>query len=140
MQLFTPQVALFHELVYGAANEYFLHAVTFCDMVQWKAAGHFIHPIDLSNINTVKIDLFVEQDITIREIQSLTPVVHTIELGPIDHQGEIIFETSVIQRRAVQSRNGDDDGGSTSGTTTSSSTSSKQVGRPIEEWEIPVLF
>ena len=82
MKYFHPILHLLCRIHLDEPREYCLQAVTFCDRTQHRAQGHFELPHTLDENGFWCIDLKIGRDIELPDFESITPVVHTIELGP----------------------------------------------------------
>ena len=130
MKLYKPQVQIVRRTNIGAPNEYFLHAVTFCDKSNYRAAGFELNT-SLVEEGLLTVGLKIFQDVSIPEFNYLTPVVHTIELGPLafpDDDGIITAEAILSNGiRNINAATETDD----KNTSTVSSTEADEAGRPI---------
>ena len=142
MQIFSPQVQLFHELDAEGNDEYQMHIVTFADFTNFKESGYQLVSTTPDENNTVKVELFIQEDPDRPRFYCLNPIVHTIDLGPIDFDGDGFIETEIVLQAEVASRTTETNTAKTSkGTTTTSTTSSKKEPRPgKDELQAPTLF
>lgn len=130
MKLFKPQVQIARRTIVGAPNEYFLHAVTFCNKSNYRAAGFQLdtHLVEDEGILTVSLN--IAQDISIPEFNYLTPVVHTIDLGPLafpDDDGIITVES--VMRTGTRSADTAEE--EKKNKSTVSATEADEAGRPV---------
>lgn len=135
MEFLTPQVQLFHYIGMDAPNEYLVHAITIAQQTNLRANGHFVHSTQPDADNTVHIDLFVQELPGLPLLAAETPLVHTINVGPVAfNNGQGFFHTRIILQPPLEFPGGGrslDEG--EQGSSTTSTTSSKKVDRPIEQ-------
>lgn len=87
MKFFSPIFQLDKKDVYETlSTEYFVHVVTFCPRTSFRADGYETDVSELDNgVFIVRVKL--KQDPALPEMEYITPVVHTIALGPISFPG-----------------------------------------------------
>lgn len=95
MKFFKPQIQLARERQLDAPSLYYVHVVTFCPRTSFRADGHTIDDEDLhSGLYRVTVNLL--EDTTLPDMEYITPVVHTIDLGEIEFpDGEGWIEVGV---------------------------------------------
>lgn len=87
MKLYQPQVQLVKRTHMDAPDEYWLHAVTYCDKTYYRPAGHSPLPKTADDDGVFRIELRIAQDMELPEFYLLTPLAHTIYLGSLPFDG-----------------------------------------------------
>ena len=81
MKLRKPIPQLTRKKLENGDYHYWLHVVTFYPKTNFVANGHFEIEQKLNEQNMFVIDLKVKRDHSLKKMNYLTPVVHTIEVG-----------------------------------------------------------
>ena len=79
MKLNQPQLTLAKTINMDAADDYWLHAVTFCGQTNYRADGFTVIDDNLDN-GLLTIELYMVKDKELAELHFLTPMVHTLSL------------------------------------------------------------
>ena len=139
MHLFHPTLHLARETILDAPDAYYLHVVTFCPRSRFRANGHEIVGFHAENTieGSYKIKVKLLEDAALPDLDVLTPVVHTLDLGSVAFpEGEGWFEVQVIGETldtsggGVLSRSGEPKTGGTGAVKTTTATNKS---RPIDE-------
>jgi hypothetical protein len=126
MKFFDPQIQLTRWARAGQPDSYSIHVVTFCPKTTYAADGHTIDNSQLGQ-DLFKLRVKLRTDNALPEMDYITPVVHTIDLGPIDFPNEL---GGWIQVEVFGVQASDRSGGSPGGVRTVSSTDSDDKSRP----------
>ena len=127
MRHYTPQVQLIKRTNMDVADEYWLHAVTFCDKTYYCSAGNAPLPDQVDDDGIYHVELKIAQDMELPDFQMITPVVHTINLGNLpfeEEHGLLKVSLSVDVRGDTQP----------AGSVTVSSTSATKDDRPFNDF------
>ncbi len=89
MKFFEPQVSIIKHTHLDAPNEYFVHAVTFCNNTQFYADSYAIESRQSNSNSLLLLSLFINRKTDIPELNCVTPIAHTISLGNYDGAIEI---------------------------------------------------
>lgn len=132
MKLFKPQLQLAKESEMqddgSFRDHYYLHVVTFTDKSNYREADYDINPGQLQSKGIIDIKLYIRQDNDIVDLNYLTPVVHTLDLGtPVEKGEEFMIKVDVV--KGGPSRDPGSGGSAGSGQTGSSD--ADEDGRPI---------
>lgn len=87
MKLFKPQLQLRRRRNFRDQYLYHLHAVTFTDNTKYEAAGHKNPVIDEKGLPM--IILYLKEKNDGMDFPYITPIVHTIDLGPLPIEKDI---------------------------------------------------
>lgn len=98
MKFYKPQLQLARTNVLSDdgvfATQYTLHAITLCRRTGFRADGHTVG--DEVENGILSVTLRIRQDADLPDLEYITPVVHTIDLGDIDaDQDEVLIEVDV---------------------------------------------
>lgn len=97
MKFYKPQVELIKIVDPTLPTEYVLHSVIFCRFTNFKANGYEIDLSDLQAESLVTVTLKLDQDENAPNLEYITPVVHTLNLGAINFpEGEGWIEIDVV--------------------------------------------
>lgn len=83
MNFFIPSGSLFKRTHIDVPDQYFLHAVTFCNNTHYVADGFKIDDSKAKNKRVISIELNIREDKNAPSISTVKPVSHTIALGPL---------------------------------------------------------
>ena len=136
MELYQPQVRLFVQRNFDEPDEYFLHSVTYCPSISYRADGHRPIPAELDGDGAWVVGLKIRKDPAIPDFRGASPVVHTVALGSAPGEAEDVpvkVELWVEEEgpRARSIAAGDEEKPKT--TSTVSTTSASEESRPIRE-------
>lgn len=84
MKFFKPVVQLARERHLTGPDSFFLHVVTFCPRTVYRADGHSVSSANLSTEGLYEVTVNLQEDSTLSDMEYITPVVHTIDLGTIE--------------------------------------------------------
>lgn len=134
MKLFKPQLQLAKESEMqddgSFRDHYYLHVVTFTDKTNYRAEDYQIDDHNLASKGVINVRLYINADMEIADLNYLTPVVHTLDLGtPIEKGAEFIIQVDVFKGLPTRDGSG---GGSSSGSSQTSSGGADDTDRPIE--------
>lgn len=109
MEYYQPQIHLFYKTVEDDSGSfvkhYSLHTITNCEITNFRAMGNNPLPSGLDDQNSFQIDLLIEQDFDLPHIFVDTPVVHTLDLGPLpSEEGDIKVNVVLEGGRGVGSQ------------------------------------
>ncbi len=125
MNYFEPQVSLLKETHMDQADKYFLHVTTMMDQSNYIAMGHDPIPSELNAEGVLPINLKYGIDPNLECLCIATPIVHTIDLGPLP-TGAVDFDIDVsIVDNVVTA------GTEPKGKTTVRSSDVKEIERPM---------
>lgn len=130
MKFLKPQVQLVRKRMEKNTDEYFLHAVTFCDSTNIRANGHELPLPTLNKDGKYEVNLLAIQDTDLPNHNYLTPIVHSIDLGSLpfgDEDGEILV-TLYIEEKGILLRG---DNNRPAGQGSVSTASADEEGKPI---------
>lgn len=83
MNYYEPQVQLLKRTHMDGPDEYFLHAITNTERSSSIAMGHSPIPTQLNGDGALEINLIFVSDMERVDLNILTPVVHTLRIGPL---------------------------------------------------------
>ncbi len=138
MKFFKPVVQLAREHQIDQPDLYFLHVVTFCPRTCYYASNYTVSTTNLAN-GLYEVTVKIMQDLTRPDMEYITPVVHTIDLGPIAFPGgegwiQVSVEGDVPNTRNGATRDGNPTTKTkTGGSGTVSTTDADDKSRPILE-------
>ena len=121
MKLFKPQIQLARESEKQTdgsfKDHYHLHSVTFCDRSNYRVSEEdsVIEPLNTEGILNVNLYIYPAPDIV--DLNYLTPVVHTVDLGTPIEKGEE-FTVYVHVFKELPSRSTNNSAGSSQGSST----------------------
>lgn len=101
MKFYKPQVQLVRKRIKNQADEYFLHAVTFCEQTNIRANGYEIPLPTLNKDGNYEVNLLAVEDADLSNFNYLTPIVHTIDLGILpfgDENGEVVVTLFIEEK------------------------------------------
>ena len=139
MTFFHPTLHLSREIILDAPDAYYLHIITFCPRSRFRANGHEIVGFHAENTieNSYKIKVKLLEDAALPDLDVLTPVVHTLDLGSVAFpEGEGWFEVQVTGETldtsggSVLNRAGEP---KTGGTGAVKTTTASDKSRPIDD-------
>lgn len=98
MKFYKPQLQLARTNSLNAEGafetNYTLHAITLCRRTSFRAAGYELG--EQVRDGVFPVTLHIRQDADMPDLEYITPVVHTIELGAIDaDEEEVLVEVHV---------------------------------------------
>ena len=97
MNYFEPQVTLLKETHMDQPDNYFLHVTTMMDQSNLVAMGHDPIPTQLNSEGVFPIMLKYGVDPNLQNLSVDTPIVHTIELGPLPTEPtDFIIDIGII--------------------------------------------
>lgn len=133
MSFNKPQIQLYKKSKVDASPEYILHCVTFFKKTNVRSAGHDPIPkkaSDEDGIKVLRVKINIKKDSAIAELEGLTPVVHTINLGsPFGREdGYVDVELYIEGEEELEKKREAATTRSTT-TTTTGQTTKKQVGK-----------
>lgn len=133
MKLFEPQIKLIKEALWKAPDNFYLHAVTYCDHIHFLANGHDPIPTELDENGVWQIGLHILHDHQLPEFRCVTPVVHTIPLGPFPGGEGGDIEVSLFIDSGLRARGEEEKPKTPVVKTTVSTTDANEASRPIED-------
>lgn len=87
MKFFQPQLHLVRDRQLDQPDIYYLHVVTFCPRSSFRANGYSVSDAQLQQEGVLSVTLQLKQDPGLPDFDSVTPVVHTIDLGAVPFPG-----------------------------------------------------
>ncbi|MEO6037322.1 MAG: hypothetical protein ABIQ93_02845 [Saprospiraceae bacterium] len=135
MKFFKPQVQLARQHQMDAADTYLLHIVTFCPRTCYRADGHSVDTDELAN-GLYKVTINLLQDTTLPDMEYITPVVHTLDLGAISFPNgdgwiQVNVLGAVVENTTRNTRDTTPTTTKTGGSGTVSTTDADDKARPI---------
>lgn len=82
MKLFRPQIQLAKLTDVAGPDIYYLHVITLTDFTNYVPSGHVVGTMDLDGTLPITVSAVIDESVP--ALRYITPIVHTIELGPLE--------------------------------------------------------